>query len=1043
MNPFEKKKQRILADKNDIMASIKEADKQYAAAQSSGDKEKAQFLYEDLVKMTSTIDRLESEFSNVESERLSAIQGEIDKPNISEERTPYLGFSDLGFAGGGLNLQEGSAGSTQAYTTPSLEQQEIIQRRGKIGELYNLPPTTGLESERLPAGTIAKLSTLYDPKSKAQLLENEFGAGNVLPIPVGNNTEFVVKVPGGYKTTLDKGAAGIASVVAEVPALATEIGTFLGTTALTKSPGTAVVASSITGAAAGAGIDEALRGFYGLPPDIGNTLTRRGIQGAIGAGTGMVTDVAYPAFRARRMENPFANQYAETLEQSQKRLMAEEEKLAAREGRPVRQITVPTGARLAGELGAEAEGELAGMYAGSNVATTKRQTQEALFGLTEDIKRGFPRTPNDFAGIAARKEAEQNALVDEISRNTGRSRAIIDSAIKRQTTGPLSDTAELGKTLFESLKQAKFAESDARNEAFANVFSQADAAGFKITPEEMISVVSDLKRKANPSSAKDSSGINDVMERLKARRDAAKNLKTLKMRENVFYLSKGKTPPQDLTQEILDTEQLARPITSKDFDNFIVEFNSVRPDNISSGAGADVFGRNIAEGLSAYRRDRYSKLSATLEGGRPGTVADLFDEAAARTESAKQYNVNMLGRVLKEIAGEQSKAPTDIVGEVMKDSYTVGRVVSALKELGQNNPAQAGEADRILGLLQLEYMNKIGIGAGDASRVKIEPYMLQSLFGNQAPAQIRMIKEVNRNLKKLGRFDEAKLTQADLKRMGQPLSEQERKSLAKTITQRIQAEKENAALVRSELYKKAEKGDFKNIDADLLSKFVLNERTTPQQVATVMYQLSKADIQSRNLFKGDLLRNIFDEFAGGEPLAGSGNKLFDESKFLKAYETATPNVNSKFAKKLEIVLGKDLPTRLYDIAKTAKANTIIDSSTPGLTPRLFTSTKGTTFGIPIGSLTSSVRNRYLAAMLGAGTNFTNVKLMLAKNSLPGDVRDFYNQMAKNMFLTREGITALAHQASSDPEFSIELSNMAKQFQEEDKRQKQNLNPASK
>ena len=1032
MSSYEEKKKRILSNKNEMMASIAEADKQYAAAQSSGDVEKSQLIYEEAAKMNATVDRLESEFQAVErnerEERSYNIQSEIDKPIAAP--TVNQNYGNYGMYGLGSNL------------VPSVEDQK--RRRGqKIGELYNIPPPTGLESERLPFDTIAKLSTLYDPNSKAQLLEMEFGKGNVMPIPVSGKTEFLIKVPNGYKTTLDKGAAGLAGVVAEVPALATEIGTFLGTAALTKSPGTAVVASSVTGAAAGAGIDEALRGFYGLPPDVGNTLTRRGTQAVIGASIGGITDVAYPAFRARRMENPFANQYAETLEQSQKRLMAEEEKLAAREGRPVRQIRVPTGARLAGELGAEAEGELAGMYAGSNVATSMRQTQDALFGLTEDIKRGFPRTPNDFAGIAARKEAEQNALIDEISRNTGRSRAIIDSAIKRQTTGPLSDTAELGKTLFESLKQAKTAESNARDEAFANVFSQADAAGFKITPEEMISVVSDLKRKANASGFKDDSGVNSVMERLKDRRDAGEKLRTLKMRENVVYLSKGKTPPQDLTQEILNVEQLAKPINSKQFDDLIVQLNAVRPDNMASGAGADVFGRDVAAGLSQYRRDKYSLLPATLDGGRPGTVADLFDDAAARTESAKQYNVNMLGRVLKEIAGEQSKAPTDIVGEVMKDSYTVSRVVSALKELGQNNPAQAGEADRILGLLQLEYMNKIGIGAGEASRVKIEPYMLQSLFGNQAPAQIRMIKEVNNNLKILGRFDEVKLSQADLKRMGQPLSEQERKALAKTITQRIQTEKESAALVRSELYKKAVKGNFKNIDADLLSQFVLHENTTPEQVATVMHQLSRSNISSRNLFKGDLLRNIFDKFAGGEPLASSGNKLFDETKFLKSYETSTPNVNSKFAKKLEIVLGKDLPTKLYDIAKTSKANTIRNSATPNLTPRLFASTKGTTFGVPISSLASSVRNRYLAAMLGSGTNFTNVKLMLAKNSMPGDVGDFYNQMARNMFLTRQGVTALAHQASSDPKFSIELSNMAKQFQEEEKRQKQNLNPASK
>lgn len=1032
MSPFEEKRKKIESNLSQVVSSIEEADKQYEIAQSSGDKEKAQLIYEDLVSMSEIATGLQNQTQQLQLEEKQQQQSRLDTPAQFYQKSSGLPDGNINQIGMGT------------FNRMASSEQVAEAKRKNISEIYNIPPVGpgGVAEERLPAGTIAKLSTLYDPKSKAQLLENEFGAGNVMPIPVGGNTEFVIKLPnGGYKTTLEKGAAGLASVVAEVPALATEIGTFLGTAAITKSPSAAVAASSVAGGAVGAGIDEALRYFYGLPPDIGNTLTRRGTEAIISGATGMVTDVALPAFRARRMENPFANQYAETLEQAQKRLMAEEEKLAAKEGRPVRQITVPTGARLAGARGAEAQGEIAGMYPSSNVATSMRQTQEALLGLTDDIKNQFPRTPSDFSNIAARKEAERSALADEISRTTGRSRGIIDNAIKRQTQGPLSDTTELGNTLLASLQQAKKAESDARNTAYADVFAQADAAGFTITPEELINVVSEFKRQANPSSFKDDSGVNSVLERIKARRDAPETLKKLQNRAYYFFTKSNKPIPQDLAQKILDTEQLALPITSKDFDNFIVELNAVRPDNVASGAGKDVFGRDIAAKLSEYRRNRYSQLPATLEGGRPGTVADLFDEATIRTQNAKQYNVNMLGSVLKEIAGEQSRTPMDIVNAVMKEPYTLNRTVKALRELGQNNPAQAGEADRILGLLQLEYMNKIGIGAGGSSEILANNFMLNSLFGKQADAQRRMIAEINRNLKKLGKLDAANLTLTDLQRMGQPLAENERKALAKTITQRIKAEKDNAALVRSELYKKAAKGDFKNIDADLLSQFVLDDNTTPAQVATVMQQLSLADIQSRNLFKGDLVRNIFDRFSGGEELAGSSNKLFDEQKFLKAYETDTPGVSSKFAKKLEIVLGQRIPTQLHDIAKTAIANTIKDSSTAQLTPRLFTSTKGTTFGLPIGALASSVRNRYLAAMLGSGTNFTNVKLMLAKNALPGNVNDFYNQMARNMFLTREGITALAHQASSDPEFSVELSNMARQFQEEDRKQKQNLNPA--
>jgi hypothetical protein len=76
-------------------------------------------------------------------------------------------------------------------------------------------------------------------------------------------------------------------------------------------------------------------------------------------------------------------------------------------------------------------------------------------------------------------------------------------------------------------------------------------------------------------------------------------------------------------------------------------------------------------------------------------------------------------------------------------------------------------------------------------------------------------------------------------------------------------------------------------------------------------------------------------------------------------------------------------------------------------------------------------------MLSSGSQLNTLKRALAKNAMPGAVNKAYNDMAKEMFLTKTGLEALAHQASSDPEFSAELTNMAKQFKE-----KQGINLAA-
>jgi hypothetical protein len=60
-----------------------------------------------------------------------------------------------------------------------------------------------------------------------------------------------------------------------------------------------------------------------------------------------------------------------------------------------------------------------------------------------------------------------------------------------------------------------------------------------------------------------------------------------------------------------------------------------------------------------------------------------------------------------------------------------------------------------------------------------------------------------------------------------------------------------------------------------------------------------------------------------------------------------------------------------------------------------------------------------------------LKSALARNALPGEVNDAYVKMFKGAFATRQGIMALANQASSDPEFSAELQNAVREFEEKE------------
>ena len=963
--------------------------------------DKRQPLLEDLRNAAKLEETLNNEFARLvesekkpELERIQALGKELDAPLVNPMPN-YMGM----YGRGGVGMPRAM------YDMPSIEQQQT-RKREIIGELYNAPVgAAGVEAEKLPTSLMAQVETLYDPTSKAQLLTNYFGEGNVRPIDVGGNTEFLITQPdGSIKTTLNKGIAELAGVAAEIPSTAVEIGTFLGTLGATKSPVAAVGVSSAAGAGTGALMDEGLRYAYGLKPDIGGTIARRGTQAVIGAGIGGITDVAIPAFRASRIGDEFVNEFAKNLERSAESLMVREQRLAAKQGRVAGEINVPFGAKLAGPVGLEVQSELAGRYSKSNITSSALKTQETLLRLSDDWRSKIPANPNNYADIALQKEEQRKALAQQIASATGRNARLIEGALDRQTKGALGDTDELGNILLSSIKSAEDQAIKSTNDQYALLSEVADNAGFQINPTKFLDAVSAIRQKINPSGAFDESAVRGVESRLK---------------------------------------QLNRPLNFRDFDDYIKAFTDARPENAVGGTTKDVFGMRFSEELSKLRRNTYDNFNATMPDGTVKNLGDEFQRATELVRERGAYEKNLLGNVLKEAAGEQSKTPRDIVSAVIKEPATIDRVVKSLRELGASDPSKAGEADRILRLLQLEYMNKIGIkpslrGKG-ARSIEVNTNMVKSLFGGQADAQLRAISDLNNNLKNIGDLGSSKLTMDDLQEMGKPLSEVERKSLAKTIAKRIQAEKEEEALTRSTIFSLAQKGDFKNIDADALSKSILSPSSTIKDTQYAMFQLSRSSLESRNLYKGDFRRELLDAYSGGNRNANVPFKaIFDTKRFMNDYRPSSGNVTT-FAKKLQTVLGKEEADFLYDLAATAEANAIADVAKTGSTFRMIGSPQGGTVIVSLQKMVEATRNRFLTAMLSSGVNSNMVKSALAKTAIPGKANDAYNQMAKQMFLSRTGATALAHQASSDPEFSAELINMAKQFDAKQLEEKQSAN----
>jgi hypothetical protein len=1010
-----------------VRAGIVDLGSRIDKAEADGDEKAKSALMEDLMILGDHAKDLESSYSSLMEQEQAATKQ--DRAALEKELAAPIYESKIAPTTFDLPTYSAYAPVMPRVTPPDPEA-KMERNREIAGQLLNAPVSPdGREAEMLPAGLRAQIGSLPNLETKAQLLKKNFPDANITPLNVGGNTEFFLKMPDGtVKTTFESGLAGLAGAAAvEIPLTAAQIGAGLGAAGITASPVVGLGASALTRLGLGTAIDEALRFGYGVEQNVGESLGRRGTEAAMELALGGISEVAIPAARAARMPSPFTNEFARNLEQSATRLSARETRLAAAQGRAPGAIQVPAAAGIAGPEGLFAQQQLAGEFPRSGIAASARETQETLTRLFNNFRSNVPATANDFSGIAANRESRTNQLATRIAAATGRNERVIRDALERQfTSGRTSNIDELGNTLRTSILAAEEQAKRDVNEAYSPIFDLADQGGFRTTPDEMLDMISSFKREINTSGATDASAIKGVEERLRRRRDAPAELQAAITEYN-------KAPTPDLKRKIEELSDLSKPMGSRDFDEYIKAFRDARPENAVGGTTKDAFGAGIASRLSDYRRNRYSEINAELPDGNRVNIGDLFEQATSKVQERVAFEKNLLGNILREAGGEQATTPRNIVSAVMKEPATVDRVATALRQLGQSNQAMAGEADRILGLMQTQYLNDIGIGGvspKSPAQIAFDPAMLKSLYGPNAGSMQRSLDSLNKNIRLLKGNKVSDLTFNDVQRMSQALTETERDQLTKTIGKRMALEKEQREVINSQIFKLAKSTNFSNVDPDVLSKAILSDNSTVGQVRSAMTDLSKLSPESRNLYKGDFVRELLDQFPGGTPTANAPfTPLFDAKKFISAYESPGKTGRSQFATKLETVLGKEDANFLYDLAKTYDANTIVDLS-KSADARLIAGREGVSVYLTTG-LASKGRNRLLAAMLSSGSKRHGLKTALARNALPGGVNKAYNDMFREAFLTRQGITALGYQAAQDPEFSAELTNMAREFRQKE------------
>jgi hypothetical protein len=1011
MSEAKKTKAEIESEIQKIFQVGQVIDKKLDAAKASGNQKEFDSLISDLRAIKEQEGFLETQFSLLQEQEEKPKLEEVRKLTKELETRPSYAPNYIGLGGGGYNVPP------VITDQPSAEELKSRQRE-VIGQLYNAPVAEGGRmAEQLPAGVRAGVGALPTPESELQYLKKTYPDANIVPISVAGNTEYLIKNQDGtIFTTLDKGVAGTAGMLAvEAPLAVAEIGATLGTLAATKSPVTATLAGGATRATLGPVADYITRAALDMPQSVGESVLRRGTEAAIGTALGLGIDVIPASVIAARTPSNFKNEFLKTYEKSVKRLN-------------LPPSAVPAGAQF-GKQGLETAQELSGQFPGSGIASNMRKAQESIRTLFEGLKGSIPATANDFKSIAVNQDGQRRALSNSIARNNNKNVALIDDAVSKiLKPRAKANVDDLGGFLRGTIESAENQAKKSTSEQYDVLADVANQAGFQMEARELIDILPEIKSRINAGGAFDEAAVNSVENRLKEVRDAPELIALAQVK---LAQTKSQGGRQDLINEIKRLEGVNKPLDFKAFDAYIRAFNDARPVNAVGGTTKDAFGAGVSTELSELRRGIYRNFNATAQDGTVKNLGDEFQKATELVQARSAFEGNMLGGILKEVVGEQATTPRNIVSSVMKEPFTINRILRAAKELELADPTQVGITNKMQEMMRLQYLNDLGMsGKKGVARLDYDQGMLDSLYGDKSNLAAKGLDSLNNKLKVLKSSNVPEMTLTDLNAFSSALSQDARDEVASGIIKRTSLEKQEQDLVRSSIFKAAQKGNFENIDPDLLSKSILSKGTTIGETKTTMVKLNQSSPESRNLFKGDFMRNLLDEYPGGDPSAGAPyTPLFDARKFLADWEA--PTGKSQFAQKLETVLGESDAQFIYDLAKVYEGNTIADISAKSSGLRTIRGETGTTFILPIGPILSAGKNRYLAAMLSTGSDRYGLKRSLARNASPGDVNDAYVKMFKNAFTTRQGITALANQASSDPEFSAELQNALREFEKKE------------
>jgi hypothetical protein len=474
------------------------------------------------------------------------------------------------------------------------------------------------------------LAGLQDDNARKAYLQQNYE--EVLPVNTSGSSNFLVKnKEGNYILALPKGVnmkdVG-ATVATEIGPLAAGVGA--GFASLGTGPAAPLVvsgASNLAYSGTGALQDVAFRKMAGLPAEVGNVVSERGKEAALGMGIDLLT---YGASK------PFTKRIGSTIENNVAKELREATELLQKKGMDV---TYPVGAE-GGTLGLTFQRELAGKFPKMAVAKTMEKTRGVMAEYQKAIQDKVIGVPK--VDITNRIKSEADQLAAQIGKQNVRleqqAKGWVDNKL-RQIMPENTNQVDLGNTIFNLTDEAAKRGNDIKNEVYSSFYKAADEKGVAIPKSEVLSTI-----------------------------DSALSASRNDFKQNPSI------------------ERLYRKIQSSDIDSFSTEQlrNIVQVARDSVPANATKTADQVAVGVSKALDDKFNDVvSRNGLGDLWGQTNKIYDETSLA------FRRSSPGKILSEKFGSQKLSPSQMVDATLANEKTVTDVISALRNTGDQAGAEA------------------------------------------------------------------------------------------------------------------------------------------------------------------------------------------------------------------------------------------------------------------------------------------------------------------------------------------------------------------